>query len=88
MRFANAAVYAAAGAAAAIIIMRRRAIVRLLTGGSSPPPSKAAVDAHFAGRYALGKNQSPVVSKAGFKVARLDSEVRLIGGACAEIERS
>ena len=44
-----------------------------------------AVDARFAGRYALGRNQSPVALKAGADFIRGDTATRVVGGACSEV---
>uniref|UniRef100_A0A7S2H4L5 Uncharacterized protein n=1 Tax=Haptolina brevifila TaxID=156173 RepID=A0A7S2H4L5_9EUKA len=45
----------------------------------------AAVAERFAGRYALGKNQSPVGHKAGAEFLRGNVATRVIGGACSEV---
>ena len=39
----------------------------------------------FAGRYPLGKNLSPVISKAGTDFLRGDVATRVVGGACSEV---
>ena len=40
----------------------------------------------FAGRYTLGSNQPPILSKNGARFKRVDgTEVRVLGGACSEV---
>ena len=39
---------------------------------------------HYAGRFALGKNEPVLISKDGFALCRTDGPVRLLGGACGE----
>ncbi|EOD08664.1 hypothetical protein EMIHUDRAFT_438290 [Emiliania huxleyi CCMP1516] len=57
------------------------------TAAASAAASAAAGydNGRFAGRYALGKNLPPVKAKNGFRFARTDGEVRVLGGACSEV---
>lgn len=71
-------------AAAAVFFMRWRARLRIKAKFSCA--AVAGVSAkHFAGRYALGRHAPTVLAKSGFKLAREDGEVRLLGGACGEV---
>ena len=49
------------------------------------PDDEDVVSRHFAGRHALTKNMPAVGSKQGLKFCRADGELRLLGGACAEV---